>query len=171
MKIEEISILPFLILCVASMLFLSLRSSPSILECENLLGSSFSVVLMVFVFNTMIFAFLVKGYMPSYEEFDNFDWSLPFQLMVDGMKEEHEEYRCNNIDTGDDDDNDDYCYPCSDGYNEDDDDDSSDEEVGWADEEQDDDDLDKRIEEFIAKVNKGWREEWLRENLHDRFVV
>jgi hypothetical protein len=37
--------------------------------------------------------------------------------------------------------------------------------IGWQDvaEELDDDNLEKRIEDFIAKVNKGWREEMLRE--------
>ena len=154
------------------MLFLSLYSSLSILECGKLLGSSFSVVLMVFAFNTLIFAFLVRGYSRSYDEFDDFDWSSPFILSVDGMEEKHVEDRCNYIDSSDSDNDDDYNNPCSDGYNEDDDDDGTDEEIGWTDEEQDDDDdLNKRIEEFIAKVNKGWREEWLRENLHNRFMV
>lgn len=149
------------------MLFLSLYSSPSILGCECLLGSSFSVVVMVFV----ILAFLVKGYSQTYHGFDDFDSSSPFLFWVDFVEED----RWNGMDSSDDENDDDYCYPCSDGYDEDDDDDDdgSDEEVGWTDEEQDDDndDLNKRIEEFIAKVNKGWREEWLRENLHHRYMV
>ncbi|PPD81900.1 hypothetical protein GOBAR_DD21166 [Gossypium barbadense] len=51
---------------------------------------------------------------------------------------------------------------CSDGYYEDDSD--SDDNDGWFAEEGDySDDLQRRIEDFIAKVNNGWREEWLNE--------
>lgn len=42
-------------------------------------------------------------------------------------------------------------------------------ETERCDEEDDDDELEKRIEEFIAKVNKRWREEKLRDNLLNQF--
>lgn len=157
MKIEETSIFPlFLILCAVSVIYWGLYSSPSILEYDDRFRSSYGVVLMIFVLNSIIFAFLVEGHRPSS---DDFDWPSPFLLPVDGVEEEHAEDRCNSIDYSDD-------Y-CSDGYDEDDDD-GSHEEVDWGDEQDYDyDDLNKRIEEFIAKVNKGWREEWLREHFND----
>uniref|UniRef100_A0A0A0L728 Uncharacterized protein n=1 Tax=Cucumis sativus TaxID=3659 RepID=A0A0A0L728_CUCSA len=43
-------------------------------------------------------------------------------------------------------------------------DDEYDEAEGW-DEEEEDEELEMRIEEFIAKVNKRWREEKLRDHL------
>ncbi|KAB2088737.1 hypothetical protein ES319_A03G018500v1 [Gossypium barbadense] len=55
---------------------------------------------------------------------------------------------------------------CSDGYYEDDDsdsDDNDDHDDGWFAEGEYSDDLQRRIEDFIAKVNNGWREELLNE--------
>ncbi|KAJ6692928.1 TRANSMEMBRANE PROTEIN [Salix purpurea] len=54
---------------------------------------------------------------------------------------------------------------CSDGCNEDDNSSTgSAAEIGWQDvDDQFDENLEKRIEEFIAKVNNGWRKEKLRD--------
>ncbi|KAJ6671574.1 TRANSMEMBRANE PROTEIN [Salix viminalis] len=62
-------------------------------------------------------------------------------------------------------DNDDEKHSCSDGCNyEDDNSNGSAAEIGWQDvDEQFDENLEKRIEEFIAKVNNGWRKEKLRD--------
>ncbi|PON35864.1 hypothetical protein TorRG33x02_350580 [Trema orientale] len=74
----------------------------------------------------------------------------------------------------DDDDNysddDDYEYHGSDGYDEDVDDDddcsSDDDDDNWlCSEERDSSDLQRRSEEFIAKINKRWREEKISERL------
>jgi hypothetical protein len=55
-------------------------------------------------------------------------------------------------------------HSCSDGCNEDDYNNGSASVIGCQDvAEEFDDNLEKRIEDFIAKVNKGWREEMLRE--------
>ena len=63
-----------------------------------------------------------------------------------------------------DDESEDYSFD-SDGYNEDDDDNGSDDEVGWGDMDEHNSNLEKRIEDFIDKVNKGWKEERLRDSL------
>ncbi|KAJ6409966.1 hypothetical protein OIU84_009456 [Salix udensis] len=65
----------------------------------------------------------------------------------------------NGIDNGDE------KHSCSDGCNEDDNSSTgSAAEIGWQDvDDQFDENLEKRIEEFIAKVNSGWRKEKLRD--------
>ncbi|KAJ6346235.1 hypothetical protein OIU78_008799 [Salix suchowensis] len=65
----------------------------------------------------------------------------------------------NGIDNGDE------KHSCSDGCNEDDNSSTgSAAEIGWQDvDDQFDENLEKRIEEFIAKVNNGWRKEKLRD--------
>ncbi|OMO97403.1 hypothetical protein CCACVL1_04568 [Corchorus capsularis] len=55
-----------------------------------------------------------------------------------------------------------------DGHQEDEEDDMDD---GWSDEEEIDDDLQKRIEDFIAKVNNGWREERLKEKDYEQLWI
>ncbi|KAM2819226.1 hypothetical protein PS2_037670 [Malus domestica] len=45
----------------------------------------------------------------------------------------------------------------ADGYDKDDDDNGSEGEIGWGDMDEYDYNLEKRIEDFIDKVNKGWR--------------
>ena len=78
-----------------------------------------------------------------------------------------EKMRAQDYIKGSSDEEDDYEeYHGSDGYEEDDDDSGSDDEVGWEDEERYDDNLQKRIEDFIAKVTNGWKEEKLREKLY-----
>ncbi|KAM2034984.1 hypothetical protein ACFX16_038135 [Malus domestica] len=53
----------------------------------------------------------------------------------------------------------------ADGYDEDDDDNGSKGEIGWGDMDEYDYNLEKRIEDFIDKVNKGWREERVRDGV------
>ena len=67
-------------------------------------------------------------------------------------------------DNSNDVDNDDEKHSCSDGCNEDDNSNGSAAEIGWQDvDEQSDENLKKRIEDFIAKVNYGWRKEMSRD--------
>lgn len=56
----------------------------------------------------------------------------------------------------------DYDY---DGSYEDDDDNSCNDEIGWGDTDESDDNLETRVEDFIDRVYKGWREERLRDSL------
>ncbi|KAF9676194.1 hypothetical protein SADUNF_Sadunf09G0112900 [Salix dunnii] len=71
---------------------------------------------------------------------------------------------CNEDDNSNGVDNDDEKHSCSDGCNEDDNSNGSAAEIGWQDvDEQFDENLKKRIDDFIAKVNYGWRKEMSRD--------
>ncbi|EEF51016.1 conserved hypothetical protein [Ricinus communis] len=129
----------------------------------------FSSPLFVFsLFNTIILAIVVGSYRPSDDEVDGSCYT--FQPSY-----ENKEYACDDFkdDNGsnyvDDDDDDDHRKEdwFSDGYDEDDDDSGSDGEIGWEDDDNEETDgsFRRRIEDFIAKVNKGWREEWLTEHI------
>ncbi|KAJ4712883.1 hypothetical protein OWV82_015049 [Melia azedarach] len=147
MMLAGIPISVIVILLVAAILVLkySLLSSPFFL---------FSL------FNIIIFAIMVASYRPYTYEVDEL---FPFfcgsdELGVDthdNIKEYSDE---DDEDCGDE-------YHGSDGYDEDDDDNGSEGEVGWEDEEGSDGNLQKRIEDFIAKVNDRWREEKLRDKI------
>ncbi|CAL5359935.1 unnamed protein product [Camellia sinensis] len=123
---------------------------------------------------------VAKSYGPSSTDVFVLFSSVHFRC---GVEEEHTEdtdntyeeqsssnnYNNDNYDN-DDDKNDDEYYHGSDGYNGENDDDGSDGVVGWDDDEEFDNDLESRIEGFIAKVIKGWKEELSRENLHNNYV-
>ncbi|KAJ9173479.1 hypothetical protein P3X46_016603 [Hevea brasiliensis] len=128
-----------------------------ILSLAATLVLNFSSSLFFFsMLNTIILAVIVGSYGPSVEEGDGVWYS--FQSSYD----DHSNDSCSEDD--DDDSKENYF---SDGYDEDDDDSGGDGEIGWEDDDGVDDNLRRRIEDFISKVNKGWREEWLRENLHN----
>ncbi|CAL5432860.1 unnamed protein product [Camellia sinensis] len=110
-----------------------------------------------------------QSYKPSTDVFD--------ELEEEQTNEIHNVYKHEDYD--DDDENVDYDgdYYDSDGYDEDNDDDGSDDVVGWEDddeeeeeEEEYDDDLESKVEEFIAKVIKGWKEEQLTEETFHKYV-
>ena len=140
-----------------------------------------SAVLLYLLFNFLIVVIIFWSYKPCKEELDEL---LPLLLSSCGDANENAEPSCdvagdicvtikgendNNEKAQDNDngngiDNDDEKHSCSDGCNEDDNNNGSAAEIGWQDvDEEIDEDLEKRIEDFIAKVNYGWREEMLRD--------
>lgn len=147
MKLVGIPILVFLVLCLAAILILDI-SSPFFLY------PLFNIIILVIIFGS---------YRPYVDKVDGVFPSFPDEVGDDVY---------DNIRDGSDnsDDDDDYKQNYgSDGYEEDDDDNGSDGEIGWQDDEEFDDNLERRIEEFIAKVNTGWKEEQLEDNLHNQF--
>lgn len=131
-----------------------------ILSFAATLVLNFSSTLFLFsMLNTVILAVVVGSYRPSVEEGDGGWYSFQsWYEEVEDAYDKDEDY--------DSDDDDDYEKEndFSDGYDRDDEGDR-DGEIGWEDDdEEEDDNLQRRIEEFIAKVNRGWRDEWLREN-------
>lgn len=120
---------------------------------------------------------MATNFTPHVDEFDEF---LPF-LKVEREDNDnsekvsehdahyyYESSTYDEVDDGDDydeDSNDDgNNYDSNeDGYDEDNDDDDEDNDYGWSDEDDEefDDNLESRINEFIAKVINGWREESL----------
>ena len=131
------------------------------------------------VFQTLICVILAKSYNPSPDAFEGFLHVLQFDYTEEGQTDETYEddnddnnsyyYDSDGYDEDDNDENDSYYYD-SDGYDEDNDDDGSDGVVGWDDDDEYDDDLESKIEGFIAKVVAGWKEELLREKLHNYYV-
>ena len=146
-----------------------------------------SAVLLYLLFNFLIVVIIFWSYKPCKEELDEF-WPPLLSSCGDayvkskGENESNENAEpscdvagdiCVNIkgendnnekaqdnDNGNGIDNDDEKHSCSDGCNEDDINNGSAAEIGWQDV---DENLEKRIEDFIAKVNNGWREEMLRD--------
>ncbi|KAJ9147792.1 hypothetical protein P3X46_029913 [Hevea brasiliensis] len=136
-----------------------------ILSLAATLVLNFSSSLFLFsMFNTIILAVVFGNCRPSVEEVDGAWYS--FQSSYEDGQDSYDNIvkdEDNDSDVDDDDDQRENYF--SDGYDEDDDDSGSDGEIGWEDDDEEiDDNLQRRIEDFIAKVNKGWREEWLREN-------
>ena len=144
-----------------------------------------SAVLLYLLFNFLIVVIIFWSYKPCKEELDEL-WMPLLSSCGDayvkskGENESNENAEpscdvagdiCVNIkgendnnDNGNGIDNDDEKHSCSDGCNEDDDNNGSAAEIGWQDvDEEIDENLEKRIEDFIAKVNYGWREEMLRD--------
>lgn len=116
------------------------------------------------VFNIIVLAIVARSRWSSAEELErllltNFlSCPPPYELRTN---DQHDETRSENSDTSKDSEH-------SDGGDGDDEYDS-----GWQgmdeDEYEYDGNLEKRIEDFINKVNRGWREERLRDNLSNQF--
>ncbi|XP_021826122.1 uncharacterized protein LOC110767006 [Prunus avium] len=115
-------------------------------------------VAVFFMFNVIIITLVLGSFRPSREDLE---W---YEMENDTKKEaSNDEDRCcddSDCDEG-------YGYYGSDGYDEDEDDDGSDDDINS--EEffglEIDTDLERRTEDFIAKVTRKWREELLYEKL------
>ncbi|XP_012087235.1 secreted acidic protein 1A [Jatropha curcas] len=162
MKLLGLPVLLFLILSLSSALVLNFSSQFFLFS----------------LFNTLVLSIIILGSnRPSSTDEIDGAWFYSHQDQNDDMFHYTNNIKDEYKNHGDDDSDDDDCRKenyFSDGYDEDDDDSSSDGEVGWDDDDEEeeeviDENLQRRIEDFIAKVNKGWREEWLRENLDNQF--
>ncbi len=150
-----VNILIPLILFSAAILVLNLWSANH--QQHKPLRFSSSPLLVYSVFNMIIIVILIGNYRPSSEEVDGA--MPPFLPLYEGEKDTQD-------DTGNYIDHEDEENHGSDGNDKDDDDDddgSGDDEICWQDEEEYDNNLERRIEDFIAKVNEEWRKERLRE--------
>lgn len=169
MKIVLVPILSSVIVLSVAFLLVGLRSASDDRNL-NLVGSSLSSPLFVFsVFNVIVIAVLLVSHNPGEYEAGvgiiSLDGEEAYGGDADkcGGQHDGDGYGCGGADedTSDSDQSVD-----SDGYDEDDDDDSgSEHDTGWEDEEEQDGDgdLEKRIEDFIDNVIKGWREERMKE--------
>ncbi|OMO80926.1 hypothetical protein COLO4_23851 [Corchorus olitorius] len=106
------------------------------------------------LFNSIIVAIIVGSHKPSIDEING---SFPYMYDSFDITQEY-----SDVDDFEDD------IHSLDGYQEDEEDDMDD---GWSDEEEFDDDLQKRIEDFIAKVNNGWREERLKDKDYEQIWI
>ncbi|ONI06794.1 hypothetical protein PRUPE_5G081400 [Prunus persica] len=161
----------FLLLFMAAALVLS--SLLQSISKESLHFSS-NPLFVFSLFNIIIVAIIVGSHRSSSGEVDSI---IPFlyhqyepEEDADNDVEDTKSDKYLNLDGYEngsdcvDDESEDYSFD-SDGYNEDDDDNGSDDEVGWGDMDEHNSNLEKRIEDFIDKVNKGWKEERLRDSL------
>ncbi|XVF10744.1 hypothetical protein REPUB_Repub07fG0209100 [Reevesia pubescens] len=145
-----------IILCVVAILFVKSLSTSIFKLCN--LEIFYSSLSQYILFNAIIIAVIFGSHKPSIDEFDGVYPYLHSLYEADASFDNTEEY--SDVDVYEDD----ICS--SNGYQEDDDeddDDNDDMNDGWDDEEEDGDDLQKRIEDFIAEVTNGWREERLKE--------
>ncbi|TQD81699.1 hypothetical protein C1H46_032751 [Malus baccata] len=133
----------FLLLFLASLLVLSyfLQS----ISQRNLHFSS-NPPFVFLLFNIIIVAIIVGNHRPSFVEVDDIISFVyhSYELEEDGAGDAED---------------------TKNGYDEDDDDNGSEGEIGWGDMDEYYYNLEKRIEDFIDKVNKGWREERVRDGV------
>nr|DAD33751.1 TPA_asm: hypothetical protein HUJ06_012602 [Nelumbo nucifera] len=160
MKLVGVSTLVLLHSCVAAALIVLIFClSPSISQHFSVIVSTFALVTTVkaspvfgfCICNLIIVAILLGSTRPSEGESDWFGSLHPSVIVVHEREEERQEMNSDDDKVAGDNskysDNDNADFRGYDGYDE-----------GR-------DDLEKRIEEFIAKINKEWRAEWLREKL------
>ncbi|XP_009373368.2 secreted acidic protein 1A [Pyrus x bretschneideri] len=128
------------------------------------------------LFNIIIGAIIVGNYRPSSGEADDAISFVyhSYELEEDGADDSADaksdkysslegcDHCRDHVDDNDDGESEDDDFDFE-GYEEDDDDSGSDDEIDWGDMDEYDCNLEKRIEDFIDKVNKGWREERLRD--------
>lgn len=165
-KIASIpALLLFLIIFLILLIFFSLSLSaskqhnPFLSTYEFIVVKKSSRVAVFFVFNVIVITICRGSFKPSDGDFDYF---LSFPPIVyefdDDTKDEakYEDYDDSDVDDSDE-------YHGDDGYDEDDDDDGegSDDDVDSDDEQVED--LETRIEDFIAKGHRQWREELIYE--------
>ncbi|KAM2504226.1 hypothetical protein PS1_038166 [Malus domestica] len=151
----------FLLLFLASLLVLSyfLQS----ISRRNLHFSSNPPFVFLLV-NIIIVAIIVGNHRPSSVEADDIISFVyhSYELEEDGAGYDKCSDHVDDNDGGESESDDHFD---SDGYDEDDDDNGSEGEIGWGDMDEYDYNLEKRIEDFIDKVNKGWREERVRDGV------
>ncbi|KAF5744321.1 hypothetical protein HS088_TW08G00922 [Tripterygium wilfordii] len=184
MKKARVSTLAYLLsfqpTCLMLLLFLMFSFSVS--NHDNLLISTYDAFIeakssnlaMFFFLNVVMILILLGSAKPPAEEFDGLFSFLSSAYGFSGSKEKENDHDKElSFETDGD------HYSCSDegeagddenhGCDEDSDDDNGAEEEDGADDDCSDSDLERRIEEFIAKVNNTWREEILRERSLLRF--
>ncbi|KAL6290070.1 hypothetical protein ACE6H2_007580 [Prunus campanulata] len=169
MKAVSVPALRFLFLFCLAIPLIFLISFPLSLpdsKRHNFLLSTYEFIVVAksnrvavfFMFNVIIITLVLGSFRPSREDLE---W---YEMENDTKKEaSNDEDRCcddSDCDEG-------YGYYGSDGYDEDEDDDGSDDDINS--EEffgvEIDTDLERRTEDFIAKVTRKWREELLYEKL------
>lgn len=116
------------------------------------------------IFSIVFSTVLVKW---DRESVENFDGIMTFLSSLYELKYDLDEVR--TYESCSDSDEDTYSYD-SDGYEEDEDDDEDEDgEIGWDEEDDENDEsLTRRIEDFIAMMIRGWREELLMENINNK---
>ncbi|KAJ0051661.1 hypothetical protein Pint_00256 [Pistacia integerrima] len=153
MNMKKLAIPKLVYICFLSiplLLFIFLSKHPILFYTYEFIFVAKSKRDAVFVmFNVIIITIFLGSSKPSAMDFD---WFFNPSPIV------HETYYDDSYDDDDDDD----CHG-HDGYDEDNDDDLGTEDVESEDEI--DNDLERKIEEFIAKVNSKWREESIAEKL------
>ncbi|XP_065631007.1 uncharacterized protein LOC136068171 [Quercus suber] len=171
MKISSIN--PALLLCLIILLILliffslslsvSKQHNPFLSTYEFIVVKKSSRVAVFFVFNVIVIT-ICRGSLSFKPSDGDFEYSLSFPPVVyefdDDTKAEakDEDYDDSAVDDSDE-------YHGDDGYEEDDDDDGegSDDDVDSDDEQVED--LETRIEDFIAKSHRQWREELIYERI------
>ncbi|KAI3410231.1 uncharacterized protein J3R85_018926 [Psidium guajava] len=171
MKFVLVPILASTVIFVAVLLLTSMATSKH--GRTDFVDLSSSPLFVFFALNFVVLAILLGSHSPNHREIERrFSFSLNEEIRVDDTHADENEAP---IDDGGYEDgghsNDDVI---SDGYEEDDDDSGSDGEIGWCNDEDDDEaskkdedgdnNLEKRSEDFIARVIKGWWEERVRED-------
>ncbi|KAM1140525.1 hypothetical protein ACFX13_041293 [Malus domestica] len=163
------SVLVFFLLCLAIPLILLISFSMSLSASQHhnsLLSTYESIVVaksnrvaVFFMFNVIFITIVLGSFRPSKEELE---W---YEVKNDSKEEEPkvEDYYCyysSDYEEGSE-------YYGSDGYDEDEDDDGSDDDTKSEEffAEEKDSDLERRTEDFIAKVTRKWREELLYDHM------
>lgn len=164
MKLVLVPVLSFFIAISVAFLLVGLRSASDRRSFPD--SSLFSPLSVFLVFNVIVVAVLLASHMPGAYEGGLFVLPLDEE---EGCCGDSGKYKPRSDGDGDGD-----GYGCggadrdidSDGNNEDGNDSGSKDNTGWEDEEEQegDDNLEKRIEDFIDKVVKGWREEMMKEH-------
>lgn len=162
MKLVLVPVLSFFIAISVAFLLVGLRSASDRRSFPD--SSLFSPLSVFLVFNVIVVAVLLASHMPGAYEGGLFVLPLDEE---EGCCGDSGKYKPRSDGDGDG-------YGCggadrdidSDGNNEDGNDSGSKDNTGWEDEEEQegDDNLEKRIEDFIDKVVKGWREEMMKEH-------
>lgn len=151
-------------------LSVSKQHNPFLSTYESIVVKGSGRVAVFFMFNVIVITIFINGSLnkPSTEDFD---WSLSFPHLVYEAENTHDEATWKTYDHVDSDTEDGNGYHAStddEGYDEDSDDngsDDDDDDLDSDEEEQDHKDLERRIEEFIAKNYKQRREELIYERL------
>ncbi|KAF8032899.1 hypothetical protein BT93_D1704 [Corymbia citriodora subsp. variegata] len=143
------------------------------LECTDLVDLSSSPLFVFLALNFIFLAILLGSHSPTDHEVERrFSFSFNEEVWVDDADEDENEVHIDDSEDEDDGHSDDNVT--SDGYEEDDDDNGSDGEIGWYNDEDSDEasekdedgnnNLEKRSEDFIARIVKGWWEERMTED-------
>ena len=170
MKIASIpALLLYLIILLNLLIFFSLSLSaskqhnPLLSTYEFIVEKKPSRVAVFFVFNVLVIT-ICRGSLSSKPSDGDYDYLLSFPPIVYEFDDDtKDEAKYGDYDDSDVDDSDE--YHGDDGYDEDDDDggEGSDDDVDSDDEQVED--LETRIEDFIAKGHRQWREELIYERL------
>ena len=160
MKIASILVLLLcLLILLILLIFLTLslpvskQHNPFLSTYEFIVVKKSSRVAVFFIFNVIVITIFRGSVKPSEGDFDCF---LSFPSLVYELDDDTKEEDYSDVEDSDE-------YHGSDGYDEDDDDDGSDDDFDSEDEKVED--LKRRIDDFIAMVNRQRREELIYERL------